>query len=81
MPLKGMWRLFGTNNLGAENGFVQVKLTVQFLDRCRLTVHIYNCVDAFAFFIDLECHTATAPHIELVDAASAIFDDLEICLK
>jgi hypothetical protein len=44
-------------------------------------VHIYNCVNAFWLLIDFERHAALAPNIELVDAASAVLDDLEICLK
>ena len=73
--------LFWANDFGTKYRFVQIELAIKFFNRFWTTVHINDCVDTFGLLVDFEGHTTTAPNVELVDFATTVFDDLEICLK
>src|ERR1700761_1144474 len=69
--------LVGPQNLGPQNGLVQVELTVQLVDGRRFGLHVDDGVDAFGVLGDLVSQPAPAPDIDLVDTPAVLADNIE----
>src|SRR5204863_7175753 len=64
-------------NLGPQHRLVEVQLAVQLLDGSGLAVDVQHHVDAFALLVDLKGEPAASPHIDLLDTATVVADDIE----
>src|SRR6476469_4385866 len=67
--------LVRTQDLGEQHGLVEVELAVELLDGGRLGLEVDDGVDAFGLLRDLERHPATAPDVDLLDAAAVVLHD------
>src|SRR3954464_625592 len=67
--------LVRTQDLGAQHGLVEVELAVELLDGGGLGLEVDDGVDALGLLRDLERHPATAPDVDLLDAAAVVLHD------
>src|SRR5680860_822155 len=69
------------DDLGAKHGLVQRELAVELLDGCRLGLQRHHGVDAFGVLVDLVGETTATPDVDVVDAASVVANDVEVCVE
>ena len=67
----------GAEDLGPQHRLVEVQLAVELLDDRGLGLQVDDRVDALGLLVDLVRETATAPDVDLLDAAAALADDGE----
>src|SRR5690349_7271769 len=68
---------FRPDQLGAQDGLVQVELPVELLREVRLGLHVDDGVDALGLFLDLVGELAPAPDVDVLDGAATLADDVE----
>src|SRR5947209_7886099 len=66
-----------SDELGAQHGLVEVELAVELLDGRWLGSDVEDGVDALDLVVDLVGQPATAPDVDLLDAATALADHTE----
>src|SRR5262245_10025453 len=71
----------GTHHLGAQHRLVETELTVELLDRGRLGGEVDDGVDALSTLLDLVGQATPAPHVDVLDAAAVLADDVEVLVE
>src|ERR1700712_908297 len=69
--------LFRAQNLGPQDGLVQVQLAVEFEDGRGFGLEVDDRVDALAVLVDLVGEPALAPDVDLVHRATVVLDHVE----
>src|SRR3954447_15180179 len=69
------------HHLGTEHRFVEAELAIELLDRRRLGGEIDDRVDALGVLADLVGQAAPPPHVDVLDAAAVLADDVEVLVE
>ena len=70
----------GTHDLSAHNLLVDGEKTIQLLDGRGLAGRVDDDVDAFRLLLNVVSETTLAPHVDIVDGALLVSDDLQVLL-
>src|SRR3954466_9965531 len=71
----------GAHHLGAQHGLVETQLAVELLDGVRLRGELDDGVDALGVLGDLVGQATPAPHVDVLDAAAVLADDVEVLVE
>src|SRR3954452_3732180 len=68
----------GPHHLGAQHRLVETELAVELLDGVRVRGQVDDGVDALGVLGDLVGQATPAPHVDVLDAAAVLADDVEV---